>query len=312
MLELASARVCVVLNTKARRGADGADLVLASLRHAKVEPLEIVKLTNPALLKETLAKFIAQKPDVILVGGGDGTQGTAAEALKGTSIALGVLPLGTGNSLARELAIPLFPDKAIEALLTYELKSIDLGKIETGGRSIEFTTVATLGITGKIVDNLTRESRAKLGIFAYLPAMAKSLFHIKPIEVRIRANGETHDYMAAQVVISNGKLHAGPFRVTDAAAIDDGLLSAYVVQAQDQKELSKYALYMLLQRHTDLPNVTEIESDEIEVTLKRRGKVIIDGEPVRTLSFKARSLKQVLNVMVPVSAVSNISETVEK
>ncbi len=93
---------------------------------------------EPENLDRELERAIASAPDVILIGGGDGTVSTAARRLSGTEIALGILPMGTFNLAARDLGIPLEFEEAAEFLATVETFAIDV--LDVSGHTCLCTT----------------------------------------------------------------------------------------------------------------------------------------------------------------------------
>ena len=93
-------------------------------------------------MEATVKRVLAKKPDLVILGGGDGTISGLVDLLVGKGVILGVLPLGTANSFARTLGLPLDVKGAIEVLATGVPKRIDLGKIDGD----YFANCAAMGI----------------------------------------------------------------------------------------------------------------------------------------------------------------------
>lgn len=88
-----------------------------------------VRLAAPGRIEDTLHAAVAERPDAVIVGGGDGTVRGAAAVLAGTGIPLGVLPLGTFNHFARDLKMPVDPKEAVAALVNGVPREVDLGEV---------------------------------------------------------------------------------------------------------------------------------------------------------------------------------------
>ena len=100
-------RVAVVVNKHSRRGRRRFPDVIRLLHSQGFEPVQIHGVTNPRMLRETLEHALGAEPDLLVVGGGDGTLSTAVKHVAQRDVALGVLPLGTTNNFARSLGLPL-------------------------------------------------------------------------------------------------------------------------------------------------------------------------------------------------------------
>src|SRR5688572_13083194 len=116
----------LLINPKSRRGRDakGAAGELLGKEFSLVQPSE----ENPANFPEIIRRF-AEKVEVVILGGGDGTIRSCLRALHETKSVLGVLPLGTANNLARNLGIPAELEEACAVLRDGEIGNIDLGLV---------------------------------------------------------------------------------------------------------------------------------------------------------------------------------------
>src|SRR5688572_1156592 len=121
---------CLILNERARSFGGGDSLKASEVIDAfRSTPISVhPRIAPSAQLGETLQAAIAEKPDLIVVGGGDGSVSTAADCLVGTNIMLGVLPLGTLNHFARDFGFPVGWREAVAALATGERRSVDVGE----------------------------------------------------------------------------------------------------------------------------------------------------------------------------------------
>jgi diacylglycerol kinase family enzyme len=102
-------KAAVVVNTKSRRGRKHYDEVLRLIRAAGFAPLGEFPVDDPKRLRATLDQALGLGPDLLIVGGGDGTLSSAVKHIVHRDVALGVLPLGTTNNFARSLGLARSP-----------------------------------------------------------------------------------------------------------------------------------------------------------------------------------------------------------
>lgn len=176
-------------------------------------------------------KAIEQKVDVVIAAGGDGTVRAVADALRGTGIPLALLPSGTGNLLARNLAVVLDDVTAsVESAFTGQDRKIDVGVIEIerpGGDREEhaFLVMAGAGLDAKMVANTNDTLKKHVGWLAYVHAISKSLRDKKELHLRYQFDeGATRSIRAHTMLVGNcGTLPANMMLLPD-AVLDDGLL----------------------------------------------------------------------------------------
>lgn len=96
-------------------------------------------LVAPGKIEQELEKVIRSAPDIVIIGGGDGTVSTAARLLGGTDIAMGVLPMGTFNLAARDLGVPLDMEEAARFLAEAGVFPIDV--LDVSGHACLCTTI---------------------------------------------------------------------------------------------------------------------------------------------------------------------------
>jgi diacylglycerol kinase (ATP) len=120
---------------------------------------------------------IAAGCDLIIAAGGDGTVFEILQGVANSKVALAVVPLGTGNVLAVDLALPCDPVLAAQTLLTYEPKTIALGRITSTGRDPKFFTVAAgVGVHAELIYNAGSSAKKRGGIAAYYVSGIRLLF----------------------------------------------------------------------------------------------------------------------------------------
>ncbi len=173
---------------------------------------------------------IAQGADVVMAAGGDGTVRAVAEALRGSSIPIGLLPSGTGNLLARNLNLTLDNlEESVTSAFTGKERRIDLGVFEArrSDGSIDshvFLVMAGLGLDADMLANTNPRLKAQVGWLAYVDAIFRSLRDSNRLHIRYQLDGGPAKTLSAHtVLIGNcGSLPANILLLPE-AAVDDGI-----------------------------------------------------------------------------------------
>lgn len=185
------------------------------------------------------ASALRRAADVVLVAGGDGTVRAVAHGLRGTGVAMAVLPSGTGNLLARNLDLPVNDmDDAIEIAFNGVRRDIDLGIAEItreDGSSEEhaFVVMAGLGIDAKMIANTRSELKKAVGWLAYIDGTIRSLPSVEPVRVTYsRDKAAKKTLQVHSIMIGNcGSLPGGLLLIPDAKP-DDGMLDIVALRPQ--------------------------------------------------------------------------------
>jgi diacylglycerol kinase (ATP) len=126
---------------------------------------EVYETTGEERIAEIVRGVLNRDFDMFIAAGGDGTVSGVADALIGTGIQLGIIPVGTGNSLARELGIPLKLEDAID-LLTGEHTMARIDAMHVGDRY--FVLNVSVGISALMMRDTKREDKRRFGEIAYV------------------------------------------------------------------------------------------------------------------------------------------------
>lgn len=161
----------------------------------------------------------------IIAAGGDGTLRETAIPLIGKEAALGVLPCGSGNGLARNLYIPLDFNSALKGLIKWEPRSIDAGL--AGG--LPFFCAAGVGLDAEVAHDFNTMSRRR-GILPYVMHAARRLLTYAPKKITVCVDGKRFELTALLNSVLNGTQYGGGARMAPGAYIDDGLLDLVSVK----------------------------------------------------------------------------------
>jgi len=181
--------------------------------------------------QQVTADALAQGADMVIAAGGDGTVRSVAEGLRGSGVAMGLIPSGTGNLLARNLDVPFTHlEAAVSVAFSGVDRKIDLGlaKIRRANGDHEehvFLVMAGLGLDATMIKNTRSKLKKAVGWLAYVDSIGRSLPEIKPVRLWVsRDGGAELSVNVHTIIIGNcGKLPGGILLIPDARP-DDGLL----------------------------------------------------------------------------------------
>lgn len=215
----------------------------------------------------------------LLAVGGDGTMHHAVQGLAGTSCALGVVPLGTGNDLAGTLGIPPGVDAAVERALTGEIRRIDLVRVG----EIWSLSYAGMGFDSEATEFANQVKRLR-GPLVYVYAVLHTLVTFKPPRMKVVYDGGTFDGKVMFTVVANLPRFGGGMHIAPDAVIDDGLLDLVIV-----KEIPKSTLLAVFPKvykgeHVGRPEVLITRTRKAELTVDRPMTLYGGGEPLRPVA----------------------------
>jgi diacylglycerol kinase (ATP) len=289
-----SNRAVLIVNTRSRRGREWYGLAQTLLREhgLEVEAAFAFKTFEPLVAE--VAEAIARKAPVVVVGGGDGTFSAIARLFVNTDSVLGVLPLGTGNQFARDLAVPADLEVACRIIAEGRVAEIDLGC----AGDFHFLNVATIGLTTLIARELTAEGKRRFGRLIYAAALYEAIRKIAPFRVELETDNGKSEFETLQVVIGNGRYHAGPFQISPTASITGHRLSLYALQTTDKKAILRLGLYMAFGGHVQLPEVYHEETTQGFIRTYPPLPATVDGEICARTPMRFNVVPHALKVLV--------------
>ncbi|HVL21649.1 MAG TPA: lipid kinase [Amaricoccus sp.] len=286
-------RILLIVNTKARRGAEADEVVRGRLAAAGVEVVPAA--TEKPEDIETAIRTAAGKVDAVLLGGGDGTISHAGLALMETGLPLGVLPLGTANDLARTLGLPEAPEAALDVILAGRRRKIDLGSVN--GKP--FFNVASLGLSSDLARELSSGLKKRWGRLGYAMAALRALWKAERFSAWITEGETTTRTKTLQIAVGNGVFYGGGTRVAADAAIDDGHLDLYSLETGDVLKLALMLRTFRSGEHGAWHEVHTARGTEFEIRTRRPKPVNADGELITETPVAVKVHREAVTVYVP-------------
>jgi diacylglycerol kinase family enzyme len=246
------------------------------------------------------AEAVAAGAAVVMAAGGDGTVRAVAEALRHTGVPLGLLPVGTGNLLARNLELNLTNvERAVGTAFTGRDRAIDLGVVDVtrADGSVEehvFLVMAGLGLDAKMIAKTNKALKKRVGWLAYVDGIGRALPELKPVRLRFRMDGAPWRTTTAHtVIIGNCGLLPGGLLLIPAAKPDDGMLDIVALRPEgpfgwlkvwntiafENGVLRKSAAgRRIIDLNHDVRSVTYAKGRDFELRLDTLEEIQIDGD----------------------------------
>jgi diacylglycerol kinase (ATP) len=221
---------------------------------------------------------VADGVDVVLVAGGDGMINTVGSELIGSSVALGVLPSGSGNGFARHFGIPLNPEKAAAALVGARRAKIDVGF----ANQRPFFITCSMAADATLVR--TFERMPMRGILPYVFAAAYEFFDYRPSPFRIELDGGKAEVVDDPLVftVANLTQYGGGARIAPTAHENDGILELVVIAKSDAAAAMAGIGRLFDGTINRLPGVMTRRFRRLVVRRQGPAPIQVDGELVQT------------------------------
>lgn len=295
-------RVAIVFNARAGSllGQTGADIARSVERRFAEAGFEAdLHLVEGGQIPLAAERAVDGGAAAVIVGGGDGTILSVASRLIDTEVALGVLPLGTANLLARDLDIPLTLDDAVEALLTAGRRRIDVAEVN----GEPFLNNAVLGLYAKLARERER-SRGRMTVWSWARLIARAvrmMVRYPRLRMSIDFGAGPKAVKATTLTVSNN-LYDGGFRAPfKRSRLDQDVLGVYIARHKSVWSLLRFGAEILT---GDWVRDRDLESAVVEALTvdakPRRLRITMDGElRLMTTPLVFRIRPTALTVLVP-------------
>ncbi|MEJ7933175.1 diacylglycerol kinase family protein [Sphingobium sp. AN558] len=284
----------LVVNAHSRKGEAMFDTARTALEAAGVTLIAAHAVKDPEQMNATVQRAIADGAPMVIVGGGDGSMSGTVDEFVGRDCVFGVLPLGTANSFARTLGLPLDLEGAVAILATGQRRRIDLGMIDED----YFVNAASLGLSPMIGDTVPHKLKRYLGRIGYLLWAVKCSIGFRAFRLTIDDGSGERRMWATEVRILNGPYHGG-VELSDDATVDSGELVVQAVVGRSHTRLAWdwYAKFFKLRdrnAHTE-----EFRGASIRIDTRPGQKISIDGEVLARTPVIARIARRAIEVAAP-------------
>jgi YegS/Rv2252/BmrU family lipid kinase len=284
----------LIVNAHSRRGRALFREAVEKLRAAGIDLIASYAIRNPAKLVPKVREAVRSGAPMVIVGGGDGSLSYAVDELVDRECVFALLPLGTANSFARTLGIPLDLDGAVNVIATGRRRRIDLGMINND----YFANCAAMGLSPMIGEGIPHGLKRYLGRVGYLVWAIWCLIRFHAFRLTVRGEGVDETFWATEVRIANGGHHGG-VELIESAELDSGQIIVQAVAGRRASSLiwdwfAKY--WKLPARHR---TTREFHGTELTIETRPRQRISIDGEVLAKTPIVARVAERAIEVVVP-------------
>lgn len=306
----------VLICNPAAGGRSCSDEILEASAYLESEGWEVapIRMTRGPGDATTFAReAAAEGADVVFIAGGDGSVAQAVDGLVGTDVALGLLPAGTGNVMARQLNLPipspLNPRPMVEAarlLSAGQIRKVDVGRMSFTGSDLpvrHFLLWGGIGLDAAFNQEFNRDPMRKrrLPPVAFMAAAYLTIKDFAGTSATVRIDGKVVSRRLLLLVASNIQVYAIVIKL-GRAVIDDGWLDAVLYQGRGIAHSLRYGAGWLLRQTVPDPEIEYYRARRIEVSTTRALPVHVDGDQIGTTPITIEVVPGALNLLVPATA----------
>jgi diacylglycerol kinase (ATP) len=240
-------------------------------KFGRVKDAEVRVTTKPGDAEDFSIEAVDRGCDLIVAAGGDGTLNAVINGIgeRIRDVAVGLVPLGTGNDFARSLNLPKGVDESIELLDRRRTRQIDLVRV-TSDCARYFVNVSGGGFSGIVDEKLSPEMKKTWGPLAYLRGAAKALPELSAYRTEMLLDdSEQIALNLYNVIVANGRYVAGGIPIAPEAVVDDGLLDIILIPERPAAQLALLMGQILLGEH--LKNEA--------IVFRRASKLAVNSHP---------------------------------
>jgi YegS/Rv2252/BmrU family lipid kinase len=253
---------------------------------------------------ELASKAVACQADYVVAVGGDGTVNEVAKALVHSPAALGIIPMGSGNGLARDLLIPLDIRKALEVIADENVTSIDYCK---ANEYIFFCTCG-VGFDALVSEHFAEEKHR--GALTYIKSVITEYLKFRPETYHITFEDGVLEKDAFLVTCANASQYGNNAFIAPQADINDGLMDIAILSPITPLDVAPLILQLFTKQITKNNKIHHYRSGKITLKRKNSGVMHVDGEPIHmgtTISIETfRKGLQVLTPLHPMPQVYDV------
>jgi len=282
----------LLLNTKAGRGKKRIEAIRNHALELGIKKSNIHVVKNPEYLNRHLRKVLDQDPDILYIGGGDGTIIRTIDYCRNNAFmgAYAIIPLGTSNYVARNLKIELNP-----------LKSLDLEE-KTPKRVYFaecneqlFSLFASVGAVSRIAEKVTVGDKQRFGQVAYIHTAMRQIRRQRSFIYKMTIDGETYEGETLQIMINNANL-AEQIPLSPNSSLSTDRLKVVLYETKKPWMLLVMLAIYILTLGTREVGMRVYDTDEVLIETEQPEPVNLDGEKGPTTPVQIKILKKPIRI----------------
>ena len=283
-------------------GGRVARLVRSIRERSAREAATVVVTTRAGDAEELAARAAADGVERVVAVGGDGTVQEVVNGLLGGDRGMptiGILPVGTGNDLARSLGLPRRIEDAWDVAFGPSTRRIDVAQARCGVRTRWFASAGGIGFDAQVAAAMATRSGWQRGRAGYLLTTLSELRRFSNRRIRLTLDGQTAEHAVLFVAIANGAYYGGGMRIAPDAATDDGALDVCIVGDISRMTAIRQLPNLYRGTHGNHPAVAMARAHGVTIEGDPETLVHLDGEPFGCLPLEVELTASRLTVAVP-------------
>ncbi len=281
-------KVLFVVNR--RSGVQRRDDVTTVIRETCAWEFEIAEFGEDDNLDAVMRRAEGERFDIVFAVGGDGTVHNVAKRLIGTPLALGIIPTGSGNGLARHLGMPMDAQRALRSCASQRFAVIDTATVN----GLPFIGTMGVGFDAWVAE--TFATRGARGFRTYTRVALSGLRRYPSENYEIEIDDQRLQRRALLIAIANASQYGNNARIAPVASLQDGVLDVVIIERRSISALARLFTGSLQRA----PGVTMLRGKHIIIRRPAPGPAHLDGEPI-TLPERLTiaMVPQSLRILVP-------------
>jgi YegS/Rv2252/BmrU family lipid kinase len=224
---------------------------------------------------EIAKQCVADGTDICVAVGGDGTVNEVARSLVHSDTALGIVPCGSGNGLARHLCLPMNMKKSLDIINQGQTDRFDFGVIN------DQPFFCTCGMGFDAFVSLKFAEAGKRGLTTYVENVLKEGLTYKPDTYTVEDESGTHQYKAFLIACANAAQYGNNAYIAPGASMQDGVMDVIVMEPFNVIEAPTLAVDLFAKTLTNNSHIKTFQARSIHIHREREGAVHFDGDPIK-------------------------------
>lgn len=299
------------------KSKDALPLLVKQLIDDSLYECEFIKTEYAGHAAELASQCVNDHIDICVAVGGDGTVNEVARSLAHSETALGIIPCGSGNGLARHLCLPMDMKQALQVINAGKTDYFDYGVIN------DQPFFCTCGMGFDAYVSLKFAESGKRGLATYVENVLKEGLTYKPDTYIITDESGNHQYNAFLVACANASQYGNNAYIAPEASMQDGLLDVIIMEPFNIIEAAKVGFDLFAKTLKSNKHIKTFQARSIHIHRNESGAVHFDGDPTKMgtdidVRIEPLGLKAIINPdrtqddAKPGKVIDNISKTIDK
>lgn len=272
-------------------------LIEKELNHS-IYDYSIRKTEYAGHASEIAAQAAAEHTDIVVAIGGDGTINEIGRAIIHTNTAMGIIPCGSGNGLARHLQIPMEPKKAVDIINDGVTDIIDYGKIN----NVPFFCTCGVGFDAFV--SLKFSQAGRRGPLTYLEQTLRESLKYRPEVYELEMDGNpSARYKAFLIACGNASQYGNNAYIAPKATLNDGLLDVTILEPFTVLDVPALSFQLFNKTINQNSRIKTFQCKSLRIHRTKPGVVHFDGDPMMAgEDVEVAIVQKELKVIVPRNA----------